>query len=210
MGVGPYVAGGARVFHAERRVAGPRVEQAGGDPQLSVAGRGDLAAHDPVDAQLAPPVEGQIRERPGAGDGVVDVARHHPELALELEIAPQHLGDRACGLRDLLVAADRQAIGNGERRLRADAVADDQVDLRLLAGRRLQRRRRAGLHQHEHACTECHTQDRKSPERKSIWDHRRYSNVRRTVRLGSVKAEGSPGSWFVNRMARWALMSRAK
>ena len=136
------VGGRAGVDDAERRFAGTDREQAGGHLEPAVAEDLDGAAHHAVGADLPPPPEGQIDQRARGGDGAVDVAGNQPELAFEVQVVPQHLGEGAARRPRRLVRCQGQAVGDGDARLGPDAVPDGHPDRVLL------HRLRGGLHEH--------------------------------------------------------------
>ena len=73
----------------------------------------DGADDQAVGTKLAPPIEGLFTDRRRDRDRLISVARNHVELALVVEVVPQHLADRS---RNLLRLADRsRARGNRGR-----------------------------------------------------------------------------------------------
>ena len=110
----------------------------------------------PVHAQLAPAIEGHVAHRPRRRDRRVGVARDHVELALEVQIVPEHFGDRLRDGRRVRVGRERDEVGHGDVGQAAGPALDRQLEvLRLLLRRRLLRRlllrrereRRAAGHQ---------------------------------------------------------------
>ena len=141
------VGGRAAVFLRERRglagdVVQPHLDDDAG-PRL--AHRADDQA---LGAELAPAIERHGVDRRRHRDRGVGVARHHVELALEVEVGPQHLADRGGDRLALGIGRRGEEVGHGELRLAA-ADAGDRADAfarLLLSGRRRGRllRRRAG------------------------------------------------------------------
>ena len=105
-------------------------------PALDFLHRADDEA---VGVQLAPAVERDVAERGGLGNRAVDVARDERELALEVEVVPQHLADRLRGGDRFGVGRQRDEVGNREPRRDAAFAADGGRDFG-----RLLRRREAG------------------------------------------------------------------
>jgi hypothetical protein len=92
---------------------------------------------DGIGAQLAPRVERDLFRRARDRNGRVRVARNHVELALEVQVIPQHLTERFRGIRH--VGRERYEIGHRVPRRRAGFAADDQLNLRRLLRRRRRR-----------------------------------------------------------------------
>ena len=171
------VARRTRVLHTEGRLLRPHVEQTRDDADPLIADAFHRAAHDAVGAQLTPSSHGQAFHRPSRWNRAVGVSRQHTKLPLELEVAPEHLGDCFRHRRRLVVTCERETVGHREGRLRTDTVADDELHLRRFAEWPLGRRRLL-LGNQRHPAAE--TEGREHAEDSG---HRRYSNVRWTVRL---------------------------
>ena len=101
MGIRPHAAQRAGVLHTECRGRRPRIEQSGRQPELIVANSLDGAGHDAVGSELAPGIQRQIGQRPRGWNRLVGIARHHPELTLEIEVVPEDLRDSLRDGRDL-------------------------------------------------------------------------------------------------------------
>ena len=72
------------------------------------------ADHHAVGAELAPAIVRHRVDRRRRRNALVGVARNHVELALEIQIVPQHLADDARRLGRFAIVRKRQQIGHGD------------------------------------------------------------------------------------------------
>ena len=191
--VQPRVGRRSGVLLAERLLLRVDLDQ----PHLHAHAVADLlhrADHEAVGVQLAPAGERHVGERRGPRNGGVGVARNQQELALEVQVVPQHLADRLRDRRRLGVGRERDEIGYGEPRRRGPFAADRDADLGGLLRRRLLRRLLRGL---------CARKQRERDERgresglQSCLQrdalHCLYWNTTSRLNDGFVKAAGSGG-----------------
>ena len=160
------------------------------------------ADHQPVGAQLAPPIERHVGHRAGDRNRAVGIARDHVELALEIQVVPEHLAD---GLRRRLrlgVSRQRKEIGHRVMRRRAGAGRDDQLHLVLLRRRRRRWLGRRVLGRQQRRAQGGH---RSQQCEMSSQHQRSYRKMRWTVRAFSVNCGGSGGSCRVTSSARCAV-----
>ena len=108
------------------------VEQPHLDPQ-AVGGLLHRADDEAVGAELAPAIERHVVERARRRDRRVGVARNQVELALEVQIVPEHLADRLRSRRCLGVGRERDEVGHRVLRRRARLAGDAQFDLATAA-----------------------------------------------------------------------------
>ena len=124
-----------------------------------VAGALHRAEDHRIGAELPPRRERHLLRRPRRRHAAIGVARDHVELALEVEIVPQHLPDGFGNVRG--VGCEGDEVWNGVTRRRTRIAADHDRHfswlLCLLSGRSYRRRC-------DHSCGRCR-ENAESPRR---------------------------------------------